>query len=212
MTLDVRWIANRRPNQAFGAAVPNRHDCDVPDRYLEAEPYEAINLKNFESVPQIQEIPEELRWDIKVVGSVLPFKSNQYVVEHLIDWDRVPDDPMFRLTFPQRGMLEPKHFERMEAALRRGADASELKATADAIRYQLNPHPAGQLEHNVPTLRGKPLTGIHKYRETRSGTSECRWNGTSRSSARPTARSAGSHAPCAGRACRRHRARCRCWD
>ena len=31
----------------------------------------------------------------------------------------------------------------------------------------LNPHPAGQLSHNVPTLDGRPLQGLqHKYRET----------------------------------------------
>ena len=31
--------------------------------------------------------------------------STRYVAEELIDWDAAPDDPMFRLTFPQRGML-----------------------------------------------------------------------------------------------------------
>ena len=31
----------------------------------------------------------------------------------------------------------------------------------------LNPHPAGQMEHNVPRLDGQPLNGMqHKYRET----------------------------------------------
>ena len=47
-------------------------------------PYEAITLRNFESIPQIARIPEELRREIKVVGNVLPFKSNRYVIEHLI--------------------------------------------------------------------------------------------------------------------------------
>jgi KamA family protein len=38
---------------------------------------------------------------------------------------------------------------------------------ADRIRLKLNPHPAGQLEHNVPRLDGIPLPGMqHKYRET----------------------------------------------
>ena len=31
-------------------------------------------------------------------------------VTGLIDWDRAPDDPMFRLTFPQEGMLEPDDY------------------------------------------------------------------------------------------------------
>ena len=131
------------------------------------EPYEAINIRNFEKVPQIQGISKELRQDVRVVAQVLPFKSNRYVMDHLIDWDRVPDDPMFRLTFPQREMLQPEHYDRIASLLARDADSAELREAANEIRLTLNPHPAGQMEHNVPTLHGKPLMGIqHKYRET----------------------------------------------
>ncbi|MEE9277588.1 MAG: lysine 2,3-aminomutase [Dehalococcoidia bacterium] len=126
-----------------------------------------MTLQNFDSLSPIQALPEQLRWDIKVVGHVLPFKSNRYVVDHLIDWREVPEDAMFRLTFPQRGMLAPSHYERMESLLRAGASDAELKTAADEIRFSLNPHPAGQLDHNVPTLHGRPLAGMqHKYRET----------------------------------------------
>ena len=131
------------------------------------EPYEAINLRNFEMLPQLQRLPTNLLEAIRVVGQVLPFKSSRYVVDHLIDWERVPDDAMFRLTFPQREMLDPLHYERIASLLRAGAQGAELRAAADEIRITLNPHPAGQLEHNVPTLQGRPLPGMqHKYRET----------------------------------------------
>ena len=44
---------------------------------------------------------------------------------------------------------------------------SDLAEYVNELRLTLNPHPAGQLEHNVPTLKGNKLTGIqHKYRET----------------------------------------------
>jgi hypothetical protein len=33
--------------------------------------------------------------------SFLSFHVNQYVIDRLIDWDRVPAPPMFQLTFPQ---------------------------------------------------------------------------------------------------------------
>ena len=36
-------------------------------------------------------------------STVLPMRTNNYVVSHLIDWSAVPDDPMFQLTFPQPG-------------------------------------------------------------------------------------------------------------
>lgn len=132
-----------------------------------SESYKAYSLANFRSIPQLDQLTEEQKFDIEVVGHVLPFKTNNFVVEQLIDWNRVPEDPLFILNFPQRGMLRPPHFEEMAALVRRNADASVIRETANRIRMQLNPHPAGQLTHNVPSLDGEPLYGMqHKYRQT----------------------------------------------
>ena len=37
-------------------------------------------------IPQLQTLPEEQRFDMRVVSSVLPFRVNRYVVDQLIDW------------------------------------------------------------------------------------------------------------------------------
>ena len=133
----------------------------------ESPKYEAWSLRNFRNIPQMEGVPENIRFDIEVVGNVLPFKVNNFVVDELIDWTRVPDDPMFILTFPQRDMLLPEHYAGMAELLRAGADAEAVRKTADRIRMELNPHPAGQTDHNVPSLDGEQLDGMqHKYRET----------------------------------------------
>ena len=41
--------------------------------------------------------------DMRAVSAVLPFRVNDYVIEHLIDPDSVPHAPLFQLPFPQRG-------------------------------------------------------------------------------------------------------------
>lgn len=127
----------------------------------------SYTLANFRQLPQIQKLGEEKQFEMEVVGNVLPFKTNNYVVEQLIDWNNIPNDPMFVLTFPQRGMLIPEHYAKMESALKKG-DKKEIQNTANEIRLQLNPHPAGQMELNVPTLKdGTKLYGMqHKYKET----------------------------------------------
>jgi len=111
---------------------------------------------------------EETQFHMEVVGNVLPFMTNNYVVEQLIDWDNVPNDPMYVLTFPQKGMLIPEHYDKMASTLRSGADKKEIARVANDIRLQLNPHPAGQMELNVPQLKdGTKLYGMqHKYDET----------------------------------------------
>lgn len=129
--------------------------------------YRSFAQHNYRQIPQISRLTDEQIEAIDVVSHVLPFKSNNYVVDELINWNNVPDDPIFTLTFPRREMLQPEHYNRMKAAMDSGASKEELKQVAFEIRSSLNPHPAGQLEHNVPMIEGHKLTGMqHKYRET----------------------------------------------
>lgn len=127
----------------------------------------SYTLANFRKLPQIDALSEEMRTEMEVVGNVLPFKANNYVVENLIDWSNVSSDPIFALTFPQRGMLKTEHYNQMAEALKTGQKDLVAEA-ANKIRLQLNPHPAGQMELNVPRLAdGTMLYGMqHKYHET----------------------------------------------
>ncbi|HLT35794.1 MAG TPA: lysine 2,3-aminomutase, partial [Enhygromyxa sp.] len=129
--------------------------------------YRSITRANIHKLPEWHRLARAQQQALEVVSTVLPFKTNQYVVRELIDWRRVPDDPIFQLTFVQREMLDSSDFARIAGLLARGADKLQIRAAADAIRRRLNPHPAGQMTHNVPTLAGRRLAGMqHKYRET----------------------------------------------
>ena len=129
--------------------------------------FKVYTAKQLDQIPQLQQLSAEQRFEMQVVASVLPFRVNQYVIDELIDWQQVPADPIFQLTFPQRGMLKPEHYDRVAEAMRNELPAAELKALISDIRGELNPHPAGQLEHNIPMLDGEVVEGLqHKYRET----------------------------------------------
>jgi L-lysine 2,3-aminomutase len=110
--------------------------------------------------------PEE-RLAVRAVASVLPFRTNSYVIENLIDWDAAPDDPIYRLVFPQPDMLPAADVRRLADLISGGAPDAALRAAAHEIRMRLNPQPAGQLLLNAPSLHGRPLSGLqHKYPET----------------------------------------------
>ena len=103
---------------------------------------------------------------VLAVAAILPFRVNSYVLDELIDWTAVPDDPIFRLTFPQPEMFPEEDLAPIIHHMRRNAD-EQVRAHVQAIRRRLNPHPAGQTDLNVPTLDGTPIPGLqHKYRET----------------------------------------------
>lgn len=126
-----------------------------------------FQLRNLDSVPHIDRLSDEQRFAIEVVASVLPFKTNSYVAEQLIDWDAVPDDPMFRLTFPQQGMLSEEEFSLVARLMRSSAGDGVIDDTVRRLQRGLNPHPSGQIALNTPWLSGAPLAGMqHKYRET----------------------------------------------
>ncbi|MFC2114848.1 KamA family radical SAM protein [Bacteroidota bacterium] len=129
--------------------------------------YKTYTLRNFKNIPQLSSIPEDKLFQIDVVGRVLPFKSNNYVVNELIDWDNFSRDPIFNLNFPNREMLKREHFNAISELISSGAGDTAIQIKADQIRFDLNPHPEGQLEYNVPLFRGESLLGLqHKYRET----------------------------------------------
>ncbi len=127
--------------------------------------YQAFTLHNYNSIAQLNNLSDECLEAITVVGNVLPFKANSYVVEELIDWNNIPDDPIFTLTFPRKKMLSGKHYEAVKNLLA-ADDTEKLQSGIHDIRMRLNPNPAGQ-EFNVPIVDGERLHGMqHKYRET----------------------------------------------
>ena len=134
----------------------------------EKVPFKVYTQRDLDRIEPLVRLSDEQRFEMKVVSTVLPFRVNQYVIDELIDWHNIPADPIFQLTFPQRGMLAPEHFDRVATLIRDGAGKVELDAAVSEIRLELNPHPADQMEMNMPRDEaGNRLDGIqHKYRET----------------------------------------------
>lgn len=129
--------------------------------------YRPYGRANMGEIAGLGRLPAGRRLAMQALAQVLPFRTNSYVVDELIDWDAIPDDPIFRLTFPQPGMLEPADLAGIASLLRASAPAAQIQALASVIRLRLNPHPAGQLELNRPMLDGVPVPGLqHKYQET----------------------------------------------
>ncbi len=141
--------------------IHGRNNLNIPK-------YKSYTVKNFRKIQQIRDnFTEEEMHSMEVVAQVLPFKANSYVIDELIDWGNPKNDPIFHLTFPNREMLIPEHYERVENLLLKETPKEELWEEINRIRYELNPHPAGQSEFNIPVIDGQKLDGMqHKYDQT----------------------------------------------
>jgi hypothetical protein len=126
--------------------------------------FRAFTARHLDALAQRAGLSASDRLAIRAVGMVLPFRTNAYVLDNLIDWAAAPDDPVFRLVFPQAGMLPAADVGRIASMIAREAPDTELRAAVHEIRMRLNPHPAGQLALNIPELGDEPLPGVqHKY-------------------------------------------------
>lgn len=134
---------------------------DMGDRFR------LYRLEHLDEIEQLRRMPRSEIDGIRAAAHVLPFAVNSYVINELIDWDRVPDDPIFQLTFPQREMLHAADFEQVHRLVKAGAPQADIQSVVRQIQFDMNPHPAGQSTLNVPMMGGRAIAGIqHKYRET----------------------------------------------
>jgi KamA family protein len=130
--------------------------------------FRAYTTKHLDELTARAGLGADERLAVRAVATVLPFRVNGYVIDELIDWDAAPDDPIYRLVFPQADMLPRADVARIADLLRADAPRKELNAAANEVRARLNPHPAGQMDLNVPRIGADdPLEGMqHKYAET----------------------------------------------
>ncbi|MGN9785845.1 KamA family radical SAM protein [Nonomuraea sp. ZG12] len=129
--------------------------------------FRAYTSKHLDDLLLRAGLDDEERLKVRAVATVLPFRTNAYVVDELIDWSAAPDDPIYRLVFPQEDMLPAADVARLADLLKAEAPNVEIQAEANKVRAQLNPHPAGQKELNVPRMGDEPVPGLqHKYPET----------------------------------------------
>ena len=170
---------------------PDSHASPTPDSLATIEPKKFRNITKsyiremFETHGKGLPCEPFLKENLEIysaLADVLPMRTNNYVVEELIDWSNVPADPIFQLTFPQPGMLDSKQIDEIVEKKRKGMKKKELRALANVIREGLNPHPAKQKEMNVPSATHPGQSAAeapssesavdfergmqHKYRET----------------------------------------------
>ena len=139
----------------------------VPDNAQAGRRFRAYSAKHLDELTARAGLDEQDRLAVRAVATVLPFRTNAYVVDELIDWDAAPDDPMYRLVFPQADMLPDEDVRTISSLLAQDAPGGQIRAVAHEVRMRLNPHPAGQLALNIPAIADEPLPGVqHKYPET----------------------------------------------
>lgn len=62
--------------------------------------FRAYGPRHINEIAQRYGLPDDVREAVRLISMVLPFRVNEYVLSELIDWRRIPEDPVFQLVFP----------------------------------------------------------------------------------------------------------------
>ena len=84
---------------------------------MQEEKFKAYNAKSICETVYWDKIPPDIQEAIIVVSHVLPFRVNEYVLRELIDWNNIPDGPIFRMTFPHKDMLSSEEYSQLKEAI-----------------------------------------------------------------------------------------------
>lgn len=121
---------------------------------------------SLKQIPQFSKLSEEMRFNVEVAASIIPFKSNTYIVEQLIDWEKIPNDPIFQMCFPQKGVVLHDDFEKVKELLKYSKASEELKGAVNTARKNLIATDT-QNSFHIPNVKNKPVFGIcHQFQDT----------------------------------------------
>ncbi len=91
-----------------------------------------FDLGNLDRIKQLKSLPVGLIEVILTTALVFPIRTNSYVVNELIDWEGVPDDPVHRMSYPHPDMLSEEHWNMLQKA----KATDDLAPTVKTIRMQ----------------------------------------------------------------------------
>lgn len=122
--------------------------------------FRAVTTADLDELTARAGIAAEQRLRIRAIAEVLGFGTTGYVVEELIDWADAPDDPIYRLVFPNEDMLPATDVTRIADLLRRQAPAARVEDAAQRVRTRLATDDGSRYGQEV-------LPGVHRiYHDT----------------------------------------------
>ena len=104
---------------------------------------------------------------LRSTAAVIPFKTTPYIINELIDWRRVPDDPIFKMNFPAPGQLPRTDLAVIEQLVLSNADDTTIDAACRHLRYRLLASQTHGDDRGIPLIDGQPAVGVfHNFPHT----------------------------------------------
>ncbi len=122
--------------------------------------FKSYNNISFKKTKYYAALPQAERDMFDILSSVFHFKINNYVAENLIDWDAVPNDPIYKLIFPRKEMLPHEDFTSLSLLYQSGLDQKTLAPFIEKVKQKMYPD-VKYVEPSLPKVNGKRVRGMY---------------------------------------------------
>ncbi|MTI32498.1 KamA family radical SAM protein [Xanthovirga aplysinae] len=120
--------------------------------------FKSYNNLSFKKTDYYNRLPPKEKEAFDILSTVFHFKTNNYVLEKLIDWKNVETDSIYRLIFPRKEMLNPADYEQLTLMHKAGISMESLGPFIETIRKKMSPK-LKYPEKSIPKLNGLKLQG-----------------------------------------------------
>lgn len=101
--------------------------------------YISYNNHSFKKTKYYHRLSKTQQEDFDILSNIFYFKTNNYVLENLIDWANLENDAMFRLNFLHKNILNEVDYQYLVTLYRTGATLEALRPFIEAIRKKTTP-------------------------------------------------------------------------
>lgn len=123
--------------------------------------YKSYIPDTIQQIPQFSTLSPDLQHELLLVTKIWHFKTNNYVLDHLVDWEKVEEDPIFQLNFPRRERLWPEDYEKLSWISKYQPNSLQEKNLIQSIRLKLLPRAGFDSSSYTPVFEGKQLKGLY---------------------------------------------------
>jgi len=126
--------------------------------------FKSYHSKAFQQTKYYSRIPKDQQIQFTVLSKIFHFKVNNYVLENLIDWDHVLDDPIYKLVFPRKEMLPDTDYNKLYRVYEE-KNYEELPTLVQDIKDRMFPR-INYHESCIPILDGNLIKGAYRVFNT----------------------------------------------
>ncbi|MDI9311419.1 MAG: lysine 2,3-aminomutase [Limnohabitans sp.] len=120
----------------------------------------SYNHNSFKNTYYYEQLPEKEKQTFDILTRVFHFKANNYVLENLIDWKKVPNDPIYKLLFPQKEMLPAHDYALLQELVIRDINKEQLETFIKRVQQKMQPTII-HCKSSIPHLNNVPIKGMY---------------------------------------------------